>query len=100
MYSSLEKKRKEFRIIYENLWTEPRIQPKSVSKILKIRPSSAGKRMKEAFKKGYILGPNLRKKSFKNFREYMYFAHCEDPLELYLKLSKDPNVVYVARMDG
>ena len=44
--------------------------------------------------------PNIRKRSYSNFREYVYFVRCKDPLELYLKYSKDERIVYHAVMDG
>ena len=56
--------------------------------------------MKEAFEKLYISRPDVRKKSFKNLKEYMYFIRCEGPEKLYLKYREDPNVTYHAQTIG
>jgi hypothetical protein len=66
---------------------------------LKHEPT-ARNRLKEALSLKYIVGPHLKRKSFKNFLEYMTFVNCEDSLEFYLKYVKDLDVVYHAVMDG
>ncbi|MGC1123064.1 MAG: winged helix-turn-helix domain-containing protein, partial [Candidatus Methanofastidiosia archaeon] len=62
-----EEWRRDFRIIFNTLDRNPRIPVRSLSKILRLRPSNAGKRLKDAIEKGYIVGPQIRKKSFSNF---------------------------------
>lgn len=60
----------------------------------------AGLRLREAFEQQYIVGPEIRKKSYRNLREYMYFANCKDPDSSYLKYREDENVIYHAQMVG
>ncbi len=100
MRTSLEERRRQYRVIYENILETPRIKPKPLSRIMRKRPSVVETRIQEAFNLVYVSGPHLRKLSYKNFKEYMYFINCEDPFELYLKYSEDNRVVYHARMDG
>jgi predicted transcriptional regulator len=96
----LEIRKKQYRIIYELLHENPRIQYNEIGKRLEIGWRTAKNRMKEAFDKGYVYKPQIRKKSYANFREYMYFLTCEDPVELYKECIKDNNVIYHAVMDG
>ena len=87
----------QFRSIYEILWEDPRILNRNMtSKIGK----DAGKILKEALEYQYIIGPQARKKSFQNLREYVYIAKCDNPELLYLEYLKDENVIYHAKMIG
>ena len=100
MRVSIEEKKKQYRIIFQLLTENGRIFIKEISEELKISAQTASNRLKEAFKEGYIVGPHIRKRSFKNFIEYVYFVNCKDALEQYLKLSKDERISYCAVMDG
>jgi hypothetical protein len=95
-----EQKRRQFRLIYETLYDTPRSQVNDIAAVLNVTRKTARSRMKEAFDMGYIVGPHLKRKSFANFKEYMYLLKCEDPLELYLQYSEDQDIVYHAGMDG
>ena len=87
----------QFRSIYEILWEDPRILNRNItSKIGK----DAGKILKEALEYQYIIGPQARKKSYQNLKEYMYFVKCEDPELLYLKYFEDQNIVYHVKTIG
>jgi hypothetical protein len=90
----------EYRTIFESLYGTPRIHVKFLSKAMKLRPSTTSKKMRKARDMGYIVGPHLKRKSFANFPEYVYFLDCKDPLELYLQYSEDQDIVYHAGMDG
>lgn len=100
MSSILEHRRTQYRAIYESLNTCERIKVKELSSTLGVNRHTTSKRLKEAFEQGYILMPQIRKRSYTNLREYMYFANCEDTLESYITYSKDMNVVYHAVMSG
>lgn len=100
MSFTLEHRKKQYRTIYELLHEMPRIRAKPLSRIMKTRPSTASSRMKEAFEQGYIVGPQIRKRSFSNLKEYMYFINCEDPLGLFEEYIPDENVIYHSIMDG
>lgn len=86
--------------IYESLLQRPRLRPHHLSRELKLRPSSVSKIMKEAFELGYMGGPQCRKKSYRNLREYVYIIRSSDPVDLYLKFRKDSRIVYHAKMIG
>jgi hypothetical protein len=98
--TSLEEKIRQYRAIYENVSETPRIKPAPLSKIMKLRPSVVETRIEEAFNLGYVVRPQIRKRSYSNFKEYMYFINYEDPYELYEQYIKDKNVVYHAVTDG
>lgn len=100
MSSILEHRRFQYRTIYESLNRYERIKVRDISSALGVNRHTSSKRLKEAFEQGYILMPQIRKRSYTNLREYMYFANCEDPLESYITYSNDINVVYHAVMSG
>jgi hypothetical protein len=95
-----ESRRKEFREIYEHLCEKPRFRPHHVAKDLGLRPSSVGLRLKEAVESGYIVGPQIRKKSFSNFKTYMYLVNSVNSLELFNKYIKDDHILYHEIMEG
>ena len=95
-----EDRRKQYRKIYELLWETPRVTKTTISKTLGVGRGTVERRMKEAFEKDYIVGPDIRKKSFKNLKEYMYFIRCEDSDIAYLKYRKKPDIIYHAETIG
>jgi hypothetical protein len=97
---SPELRQKQFRRIYEHLCEKPRLRPHHIAKDLGLRPGSVGDRLREAIESGYIVGPQIRKKSFSNFRSYMNFIDCDDPLDMYQRCMEDENVIYHAVLDG
>lgn len=100
MTARSEQHRKEHYIIYKSLFEIPRIQVKDIASLLHIDRNTASRRMNEAFVKGYIAGPQIRKRSFANLMEYVYFVKCDDPIESYMQYREDKNVVFHAIMDG
>jgi len=100
MRTTREEKKKQYRTIYRLVHENPRMLPSEISKIIRTTPRTAGNRMNEAIDKGYMSMPKIRKKSFSNFKEYVYFVRCKDPLELYLQYSKDQRIIYHAVMGG
>jgi hypothetical protein len=57
-------------------------------------------RVKEASEFEYIIGPQARKRSYQNLKEYMYFVKCKKPELLYLKYREDQNIIYHAKTAG
>jgi hypothetical protein len=87
----------QYRSMYEILWEDPRILKRSIiSKIGK----DAGKILKEALEFKYIIGPQARKRSYQNLKEYMYLVKCKKPELLYLKYREDQNIIYHAKTAG
>jgi hypothetical protein len=89
---------RDYRIILENLWGSPRIHVNDLISIL--GTSTAGKILKKAHEQQIIIGPEIRKRSYNNLREYMYFITSKDPESEYLQYRKDPRVSYHALMIG
>ncbi|MBU7012154.1 MAG: hypothetical protein HXS46_15825 [Theionarchaea archaeon] len=100
MRTSLEQRRKQYWIIYQLLHQDPRMYIKDISSALGADPAVTSRRLTEALEEGYIVGPQLRKRSHKNTKEYTYFVTCEDPRTQFLKYKKDKNVVYHAVLIG
>ena len=100
MPQSSEQQKKQFRVIYELLNDNPRIYIKDISSALRINPHATSKKLEKAFKKEYILAPQLRTRSYATMAEYMYFVHCENVSDHYLAYIEDGNVVYHAVMGG
>jgi len=97
---TLEDRKREYRIIYELVDSKPRINVKDVASILDSDRHSTSNRLKEAFTLGYVLKPQVRKRSYQNMKEYMYFLQCENPLDTFEKYRNDETVVYQAVMGG
>jgi hypothetical protein len=100
MPTVFENRRNQYRAIYEALHKYSRIKVKDLSAILGVNRHTASRLLREAFRKGYILPPQIRKRSYANMKEYMYFVNCKDTLESYLRYIEDMNVIYHAVMSG
>ena len=100
MRLSPKEKKRQYRIIYESLFNNPRISNIDLSDTIGMTRETASKRIRDAFDCGYVTRPQIRKRSYANFKQYMFFVDCEDPLELYLQYNEDQNVVYHAVMEG
>lgn len=95
-----ECRKRQYYDIYRSYCKEPRIYIKDIASLLEVSPFTAAKVVEKASNLGIIVGPQIRKQSFKNTMEYMYFANCKNPFETYLQYSKNMDVVYHARMLG
>ena len=100
MKISPEERRRQYRIIYESLYENARITNIDISEKIEMSRITASNRLKDAFEHGYITRPQIRKRSYANLKQYMFFVDCKDPLESYLQYKEEQNVVYHAVMDG
>ena len=100
MRATPDEKVMQYRIIYEKFTECPRAKVRDVASLLRVNRHCASIKIKEALNLGYVLVPQLRKRSYSNMTEYMYFVNCVHPFDFYKKYSKDLNVVYHARMVG
>ena len=97
MRYTLEEKRKQYRIIYDILFKEPRVPKKILREIL---GRTENIRFIEALDLEYIVGPEIRIRSFKNLKEYLYLLKCQDPDLSYLKYRENPHVIFHTQMGG
>ncbi len=97
---SLEVLKEQYREIYELICGNPRVYVKTVAKKLRVSPDTASKRMKEAFDNIYVTNPQIRKRSYSNIREYVYFVKAEKPTRLYKKYIDNIGISYHAEMKG
>lgn len=98
--TSENQRRSQYRAIYELLFQNPRIYIKTISSKLGADPAVTGRRMKEAFDLGYIAGPEIRKRSYANLKEYMYFVNYTSSVKPFLTLMQDETITYHATMSG
>jgi DNA-binding Lrp family transcriptional regulator len=98
--TSENQRRRQYRAIYELLFQNPRIYIKTISSKLGADPAVTGRRMKEAFDLGYIAGPEIRKRSYANLKEYMYFVNYTSSVKPFLTLMQDETITYHAAMSG
>ena len=97
MQKGRESLKREYRGIYEILWENPRVLVRSITSKI---GSDAGKLLQEALKLQYIKGPQIRKRSYQNMKEYVYFVKCENPELLYLEYREDQNIIYQVKTIG
>jgi len=95
-----ENLKKAYRVIYELLSENPRVSTATISRKIGTGPKNTSVWLRDAFDHGYVTRPQIRKRSYTNFKQYMFFIDCEDPLELYLQYNEDQNVAYHAVMEG
>lgn len=96
-----ELRKHQYRTLYELLWSgNPRRYIKEIASILQVDPRTASTIMREAFEQGYVTTPQIRRRSYANIKEYVYFVNCKDPLEQYIRYSDNTNVVYHAVLIG
>jgi hypothetical protein len=86
------------RLIYEILFRNYGVSLNELNELLRVR--NASKILRKSREEQYIVGPEIRKMSYSNFPEYMYFADCDDPDLLYQKYRKDENIISHALMYG
>ncbi len=98
-YTQQEKK-DQTRKIFELWYETPRISNKDMWEILGVMYRTLRHRVTKAVDRGYIVGPQIRKKSYKNFPEYVCLANCKDPIEMYEKYKEDKDIIFHAVMDG
>jgi DNA-binding Lrp family transcriptional regulator len=100
MGSMPERRKRQYYALYRLLHKKPRIEYKEIGEILGIDRRTASIIVKEALEQGYLGGPQCRKKSYRNFLEYVYFVRSPKPEKLYRKLRKDRRIAYQAKMSG
>jgi predicted transcriptional regulator len=96
----LEQRIREYRIIFDLLNEKPRIQYTEIAEELDVEIRTASSRLREAIEDGYIAGPQIRKKSFSNFKTYVYLVNSSNSLQSFREYIKDSHVLYHEIMEG
>jgi len=89
----LEDRKKQFRIIYEELTKDFRVYIKSLAKALQTDGHTASRRLREALEKGYIFLPQLRRMQMtnrwdpilENYKKGLYWKGTSGCLKVELK---------------
>jgi len=71
-----------------------RIPVTQMARILKVNPKTADDWWNAALKKQIIILPRFRRRSYLNFREYVYFLNVKDPYSFYNSCIDDENLLY------
>ncbi|MBU7025661.1 MAG: hypothetical protein HXS48_01870 [Theionarchaea archaeon] len=100
MRITLEEKERQYRVIYEDIFKTPRIPVYEIASRLQIGRNAASNRLNEVFNLGYASKPQIRKRSFPNMKEYLYFLNCKKPAEMFPKCLQNDNIIYHAVMSG
>jgi len=100
MTARLKQQRREYRTIYEIIHKNPRIFIKDIASLLHIDSDTASRRLKEALEEGYISKPQIRKRSYFDTKEYVYFLNCKNPVKLFSQCLQDDDVIYHSTMIG
>jgi DNA-binding MarR family transcriptional regulator len=100
MVGRQREKTKDYRIIFDLLDMKPRIQFTEIAEELGVDVRTASRRLKEAVESGYIVGPQIRKKSFSNFKTYMYLVSSARPLKLFDEYIENDRVLYHEVLEG
>lgn len=79
---------------------EPRISLSEIARRMQIDKRTASAWWKIAVENGIIVPPVLRRKSFLNFREYVYFLKVKDPAKLFEKLKESTEIIYYMVQTG
>jgi DNA-binding Lrp family transcriptional regulator len=98
--TTLEQRQKQYRFIYESLSESPRIPVVDISQLLKVYRNTARKRMREAFEQGYVSKPQIRKRSYTNFKEYIYFLNASNPFRFFSDCIENEDIIYHAVLSG
>lgn len=97
---TLEDKERQYRAIYEAIFETPRISVTDIASLLRVTRNTASNRLNEAFSLGYLSKSQIRKRSYANMKECVYFLTCRNPAEVFPKLLQNKDIVYHAVMSG
>jgi hypothetical protein len=86
--------------IYMFILKDPRLPITQLARKMKVNPKTADIWWIHALKKQIIMSPRFRRKSFLNFREYVYFLKVKDPHAFYEQCTRDRNLVYFSVHTG
>ncbi|MBU7044986.1 MAG: hypothetical protein HXS54_01000 [Theionarchaea archaeon] len=86
--------------IYMVVVKDARIPVIQIARKLKINPKTADVWWNNAINKQIIIPPRFRRKSFLNFREYVYFLNVRDPHALYELYKEDEDLIYFSVQTG
>jgi len=100
MRMTLEDRIRRFRFLYELLCDNPRAFATNISKIMGVDRSTASNWLRQAFEEGYILKPQMRRRSYLNFLEYVYLLRCNKPNRVFSRYIEDRDVSYHAKLLG
>jgi hypothetical protein len=62
--------------------------------------NTVAKYLREMYTQGIVMGPQIRVKQARNYKEYVYFMNFQDPYRVFNGLKRFPHVVYHAMTCG
>ena len=100
MFLTKEEEERHIRVMYEAIYEEPRIFKKKIGELLHISAGKAGAKLERATELGYFSLPQIRKRSYKNLEEFVYFLRCKNPSEYFCELVDKEKIIYHALTGG
>ena len=91
---------RDFYGLFSYVNSDPRISLSEIGRQMGIDRRTATAWWKLAVENRIIIPPILRKKSFLNFREYVYFLKVKDPHKLFKKLMDNKDITYYMVQTG
>ena len=91
---------RDFYGLFSYVNSDPRISLSEIGRQMGIDRRTATAWWKLAVENRIIIPPILRKKSFLNFREYVYFLKVKDPHKLFKKLMDNKDITYYTVQTG
>ncbi len=71
-----------------------------IAEILHVKRSTAASILREAYELGWFSKTQIRRRSYKNFKEYVSFLTCENPIRSFSELVNKENIIYHATTGG
>lgn len=91
---------RDFYTLFMQVQEDPRISLSEIARRMGIDKRTASAWWKIALENRIIIPPVLRRKSFVNFRENVYFLKVKDPAKLFEKLKNNKEIIYYTVQTG
>ena len=95
-----EEEERHIRVMYEAIYEKPRILKKKVGELLHISAYKASAKLKKAVDLGYLSLTQIRKRSYKNLKEFVYFLICDNPNKYFSEFVDNEKITYHALTGG
>jgi hypothetical protein len=91
-----EEEERHIRVMYEAIYEKPRILKKKIGELLHISAYKASTKLKKAVDLGYLSLTQIRKRSYKNLKEFVYFLICDNPNKYFSEFVDNEKITYHA----
>ena len=100
MGSLKEEEGRHIRVMYEAIYEEPRILQKKIAELLHVSAYKVSAILEKAVELGYISKTQIRPRSYRNLKEFVYFLKCDNSADYFSELVDSEKVIYHATTGG